>query len=439
MPQNEFRPLPMSFDEIDEGNQSPWSRIPQGWGHPWHKMCSYLGSFPPILAHAVLQRFSLEGDVVLDPFSGRGTTLLEARLMGRRAIAGDLNPIALLLSSAKNARIGKDELLRRVAELESEFDEPLYLPVAQVQDDDIRLIFNLKTLAELCFIRDELRASASDHDVFLAGCVLGLLHGKEQKSGSSSYASISMPNTFSMSPEYVRRFVANNQLQRTYRNVFDLLRMKAGRLSSVWDGAADKGDVYCLDARECGSDERLSGYHGQVKLILGSPPYLDIVNYAKQNWIRDWFAGDFEFGNRKTAVLDDNLSLRDWLDFMDLFLSGCKKLLSADGVIVLVIGDVARGGTSVVSLARSLLQHLFHKKMFGYIGCLSDHIQTDLKVTRIWKETKGQATSIDRVIILADSVPRKMELGQTSVDGQVLPMWPSTDRMADFARHFAGV
>ena len=44
-------------------------------------------------------------------------------------------------------------------------------------------------------------------DKYLIGCVLGVMHGGERKDGTSGYLSISMPNTFSMSPDYVRRFV----------------------------------------------------------------------------------------------------------------------------------------------------------------------------------------------------------------------------------------
>ena len=51
-----------------------WKDQQRLWGHSFHPMCSYLASFPAALAHAFIARYSRPGDVVLDPFSGRGTT-----------------------------------------------------------------------------------------------------------------------------------------------------------------------------------------------------------------------------------------------------------------------------------------------------------------------------------------------------------------------------
>ena len=55
-----------------------WKDQQRLWGHAFHPMCSYLASFPAALTHAFIARYSRPGDVVLDPFSGRGTTPLQA-------------------------------------------------------------------------------------------------------------------------------------------------------------------------------------------------------------------------------------------------------------------------------------------------------------------------------------------------------------------------
>lgn len=43
--------------------------------------------------------------------------------------------------------------------------------------------------------------------------------------------------------------------------------------------------------------------------------------------------------------------------------------------------------------------------MFHYVGCFDDYIGQDIKTTRIWKETKGRATEVDRVIVMSDTRP----------------------------------
>ncbi|MBX3328698.1 MAG: hypothetical protein KF682_22720 [Nitrospira sp.] len=57
-----------------------WRRAPRRWGHELHSLCSYMAMFPPMLPRVFIEWLSKPGDVVYDPFSGRGTTLLESLL-----------------------------------------------------------------------------------------------------------------------------------------------------------------------------------------------------------------------------------------------------------------------------------------------------------------------------------------------------------------------
>src|SRR5687768_14957943 len=86
-------------------------------GHSFHPMCSYLASFPAALAHAFIARYSRPGDVVLDPFSGRGTTPLQACAEGRIGVGNDLNPFAHLLTASKVEPATRAETATRLATL----------------------------------------------------------------------------------------------------------------------------------------------------------------------------------------------------------------------------------------------------------------------------------------------------------------------------------
>src|SRR5512147_3207582 len=83
------------------GIEPDWKAQPRLWGHSLHPMCSYLASFPAALAHAFIARYTRPGDVVLDPFSGRGTAPLQATAEGRIGVGNDLNPLAHDLTAAK--------------------------------------------------------------------------------------------------------------------------------------------------------------------------------------------------------------------------------------------------------------------------------------------------------------------------------------------------
>lgn len=382
---------------------TPWAQLGQRWGHPWHAMCSYLGTFPASLSRAIISLLSSPGDNIMDPFSGRGTTLLEGRIMQRRALVSDLNPMAVALSRAKNADVTMEQALSEIESLKTAYDRVMYLPEAHVQHDDIQLIYSPETLAQLCYLRRRLLKSDSDVRAFLLGALLGVMHGAERQDGSSAYASISMPNTFSMSPNYVRRFVETKQLNRMGRDVFSILSDKVERLYKVESPIGNKGIVTVCDAKQLALNSDIADYHGKVKLVVTSPPYLGVVNYAKQNWIRNWLLEPADFFGREKD-LDDNLTLPAWLDFIETTIAQLKTFLTPDGVIVLVVGDVA-GSKSHINLARHLIQRLQHDKVFSYVGVLDDHIGHDIKTTRIWKETKGKATATDRLIVLSNEEP----------------------------------
>ena len=94
-----------------------WKDQQRLWGHAFHPMCSYLASFPAALTHAFIARYSRPGDVVLDPFSGRGTTPLQACAEGRIGVGNDLNPFAHLLTAAKVEPATRAQAATRLAQL----------------------------------------------------------------------------------------------------------------------------------------------------------------------------------------------------------------------------------------------------------------------------------------------------------------------------------
>src|SRR5437867_9643052 len=94
-----------------------WKAQQRLWGHTFHPMCSYLASFPAALTHAFIARYSRPGDVVLDPFSGRGTTPLQACAEGRIGVGNDLNPFAHLLTAAKVEPATRAQTVTRLAQL----------------------------------------------------------------------------------------------------------------------------------------------------------------------------------------------------------------------------------------------------------------------------------------------------------------------------------
>lgn len=84
-----------------------------------HVLHAFPAKFPPQLPRHFIEALTEPGEIVLDPMSGSGTTLLEAQLLGRQALGFDIDPLAVRISAAKTTLVSVDELLEqgyRVAE-----------------------------------------------------------------------------------------------------------------------------------------------------------------------------------------------------------------------------------------------------------------------------------------------------------------------------------
>ena len=90
-----------------------------------HDFYRYPARFSPVFTREVIKAFSREGDLVIDPFCGGGTTLLEAMALGRRAAGMDVSALATFIARTKTTPLSVHDKRAIVAWLESlERDEP---------------------------------------------------------------------------------------------------------------------------------------------------------------------------------------------------------------------------------------------------------------------------------------------------------------------------
>jgi len=423
-----------------------WKAQQRLWGHAFHPMCSYLAMFPASLAHAFIARYSRPGDVVLDPFSGRGTVPLQACSEGRVGVGNDLSPFAHLLTAAKVDAPTRAELTARLAVLTVRWSvestdwvalaiEAIKWAAAghrlvpspeggglEVLPLEVAQAFHPVTLAQLLFLRTTLVAGTSV-DRFLAAATSGILHGR-----SRSYLSDLMPNAFSMPPRYVRDFVARTGFQAERRDVLALLETKVRRLFR--DGLPSVRGVALLgDARDAGVRVQVALRERALplgaRLVVTSPPYLRVVRYGSYNWLRLWFLG-LDPG-AIDAALDTEHRLEDYLAFMRDALRGIRPALADDAVVAVVIGDVerdrgkrVRGGEDLAGL---VWEASAAPEGYRLAGVAVDEVAPQRKVTKIWGDEAGRATRVERILVMAVS-----EAGRRrALAGAALPIdwaWP---------------
>lgn len=398
-------PEPISLDGGSTNRGVLWHGVSPRWGHAMHSMCSYHGMFPARLARYFIHAYTDEGGTVLDPFSGRGTTALEARLGGRSAIANDLSPLAYVLTRSK-AQAPTWEAINQFID-DVELDCPTAIGDLDDVSPDIRLLFHPRTLSQLVYLRGRLLTrplpELTAEEIMTAGAVAGILHGSHRVDGSSAYLSVSMPNTFSMSPGYVKKYIAENGLTLPDQDVFDCLRNKVARVyADSVSGPA--GRVFNHDAIDLLNGQALRSC--SVDLVLTSPPYLKVVNYGTANWIRLWWLGldgvSRQAGEgRKTldSLLDHNHTYERYRDFIGGFLRGVGRVLKPTGIAAVVIGDVA-GPSGTAALAERIWHDLGEESDLVLLDMVEDNLAAQTKVSRIWGDTKGNATDRDCVLVL---------------------------------------
>jgi len=302
-----------------------WKQYNKSWGHSLHRICSRICSFPPSLAYFFVNTFSKEGDICLDVFSGKGTFPLEAILNNRIGIGNDIAPEAFILTNAKLNPPNLDEYMEYLDDLSGELG---FLSTTSGVGKDIRTFFGTKTLKQIMEIRELLMDNESQFALFTKALMCGIIHG-------TSSISLSLPcsHSYSMSPNYVRKYTKKHRLEKPRRDVIECLRIKANIV--LKDPVPDRrGKAYNCDSRNLPLDKE------SVDLIVTSPPYFDIQTYAYDNWLRLWFLGHDYREVRKSIVQTGSEEL--YRKFMSESLVEMYRVLKKNKRCFIVVGDVKK-------------------------------------------------------------------------------------------------
>jgi len=302
--------------------------------HRFHALCPYFAMFPESFAETWIGRLTKPNDVVLDPFSGRGTTAFQSLLMGRRAIASDVNDVAYCVTKAKTCAPALGVLRRRITQLERGFDGRQWRHAAQSSGEFFHVAFSTRTLQQLLYLRATLKWRKSNVDAMVASLASGSLHGEMDK--SSSYFSNQMPRTISTKPAYSVRFWKSRGLQPPERDVFEILRQRA---TFRFVSEPPKGEAVVLhhDMRKLPwlSDQLLR----PIRCVVTSPPYFDVTNFEEDQWLRLWLLGGPPYPTVGRLSTDDRHGFADnyWRFIGDMWRS-LGAILAPKAQVVIRIG-----------------------------------------------------------------------------------------------------
>lgn len=385
---------------------STWKDAPSRWGHSIHSLAPYVGRYPPTLPHYFIRRFSDIGDTVLDPFCGGGTTPFEAALNNRYALGNDAFSYAYHLSKAKCNPLTE-------LEFESYLDGKLMAAKAidkaevLLDHEDIRVFYSEYTLDQILRLREVLKDDESPEAIYLKAIMCGILHGP-----SDMFLSLQTKDTYSGTANYVQEYAEKHDLKKPERDIRPRLKRKheLAQEDYIPPWIASRTTITQSDARDLPFDD------GAADLLITSPPYMRVLDYTWNNWIRIWWLNRDREDERNN--LDITQDVEKYRTFMRECLDEMYRVLAPDSVAILVVGDVKKNlaaGKRTLNTAGYIAEEAKNHTGFEVHGVIEDAYDIDNRGYVIFnqlkydysEDMKGEKSKvpIDRCLILRKGYP----------------------------------
>jgi len=251
-----------------------------------HGIHKYTAKLIPHIPRYLIKKYTKKNDLILDPFCGSGTVLLEAILLSRNAIGIDLNPLAALISEAKATPLDIDKLslaIRLVKENVKKSDAR-----ANVEFPNLDYWFCKKAQNELSKIKGSIenlngRFNKSIYR-FLLVCFSSIIR-------KSSYADPRMAKTYKS-----KRVVEKIKKGWTptpilyFEESLDRNFAAIKSLSKHLNTNSNYVKSFQGDAREISTILKQNGIE-EVDLIITSPPYINAQDYFRIYKLEIWWLG----------------------------------------------------------------------------------------------------------------------------------------------------
>lgn len=285
--------------------------------HCYH---TYPAMMIPQIARTLIEEYKPKGrlDLILDPYMGSGTTLVEASLAGINSIGTDLNPLARLMGKVKTTLYNNESILKQFREIQTEL---IFYTKDKVKERNFDRIsnysfwYNEDTLLKLSYL-SQLIKNVKDKDFFnvvLSEVVreVSFTRNGEFKRYRMNEASIAKfnPDTFTLFEK------------KSLRNIEGLKDYTSEAKHNVNASIYDFNTMYGIPT-DIIKD-------GDVDMVVTSPPYGDsrtTVAYGQfSRWANEWFNFDnaknldklLMGGKKATEEIFKTASIRDVLDEID--------------------------------------------------------------------------------------------------------------------------
>ncbi|MFZ0391680.1 MAG: DNA methyltransferase [Calditrichia bacterium] len=350
---------------------------------------AYRACFKAQLPRFFIELLTREKEVVYDPFSGRGTTIVEAALLNRNVISNDINPLAKILAAPRLFIPTLLEIEQRLKKIP--FDS------ATRAEIDLSMFYHPQTEAEILSLKRYLNARRESGREDAVDSWIRMVATNRLTGHSPGFFSVyTLPPNQAVSPQNQRKINEKRNQVCPYRNTRALILKKSGSLLRGISQAqrqqlaeAGKHAVFLTkDARNTGDIA-----DSAVQLTVTSPPFLNVVQYADDNWLRCWF------NNIEVKAVEEKITisstLEDWRRVMAAVFKELYRITRSGGWVTFEVGEVRNGkiklDESVVPLG---VEAGFHCE-----GIVINQ-QTFTKTSNIWGiRNNRKGTNSNRIVL----------------------------------------
>lgn len=358
----------------------------------------YPAKFIPQIPHRFIEEFSEEGDVVLDPFNGSGTTTMMSAVEGRKGYGCDLNPLACLISRAKVRDYKIEKLIENYESLISDIEEDMetLINIEETFNGEVREIEGIKV---------NIPDFSDRYEWFLPQVAnqIGLLNHKISNISSTNlrtfyYANLSaiLKRVSRSNEDYT--FIGDNMLptsdsnnltpdNRVHNVLNEFKRKSKKNIKKVEDLMNEEPatpKIKCIDFREFNIDE-------DIDLCITSPPYACAVDYARYHRLSFYWLGfplretrDKEIGARSKRGRKN--AVGDYFQEMKEAYSKVYSHLRDGGKFIIVVGDSQRKKKELEVPKETL--KICQSIGFNHIDTLTRHISQQTMGQKKIKEEK---------------------------------------------------